>query len=59
MVSSLRALNLQQSRGCWLRNRLEVATAFELYIERSGSSFGTFFLWRGGQVDHESIHLGL
>jgi hypothetical protein len=41
--------------GRWLRNGLELAAAVRACMWTSGSSFGTFFLWRGGQVDHESI----
>ena len=61
MVKSFYALNLQQSRGCWLRTEIEsnLPRYLRLYMQTSGSSFDTFFLWRGGQVDHESIQLGL
>ena len=54
----LLAMNLQQSSAAGPRIRFEVASLFELCLWTSGSSFDTFFL-RGGQVDGESIQLGL
>jgi len=51
-------MNLQQSSAAGPRIQLELASLFELCLQCSGSSFDTFFL-RGGQVDGESIQLGL
>ncbi len=44
MVTRLYALNLQQSLAASPRIRLELVTLLKLYMEMSGSSFGTFFL---------------
>jgi hypothetical protein len=54
----LLAMNLQQSSAAGPRIQLELASLFELCLQCSGSSFDTLFL-RGGQVDGESIQLGL
>ena len=54
----LLAMNLQQSLAAGPRIRLELAVLLKLYMQTSGGSFDTFFL-RGGQVDGESIQLGL
>ena len=55
----LLVMNLQHCVAAGQRIRLELATLFQIYMKTSGSSLGTFFGWRGGQVDGESIQLVL